>query len=362
MNNTSESGSKYLVGKCMGMCPNAEMRLRQRERLIHPLEMAISENGQRTNIAQARFMVKEFSRSAAGHEIKASDIRPQPVLVKTLRYLLSNACNHTDVRWAKVYQFISDRLQAVQQDMCIQSLCNFQAVRIHQAIVRFYIYAHYRTCEHDLSDFDPYLNKTQLIKTLTIMINMYKDLDLQRDPKEEVSDIYKNARIEAEGLYMLVNFGDTKALQHSLELPEYTRSSELIMLVLQMNLSWVIGNYVRVLRLAAHLPPIFICAFHPHLTSVQRKALKVMSHAYSNKMLAYNKEDLAKTLMFAHPKDLVEVCQHYKIEAAENGIKFKKGSFDEEAALMKSRRVRWIEDKLDALSLSELFLPEDLAP
>lgn len=62
---------------------------RQRERLIHPLEMAISENGQRTNIAQARFMVKEFSRSAAGHEIKASDIRPQPVLVKTLRYLLS---------------------------------------------------------------------------------------------------------------------------------------------------------------------------------------------------------------------------------------------------------------------------------
>lgn len=59
-----------------------------------------------------------------------------------------------------------------------------------------------------------------------------------------------------------------------------------------------------------------------------------MSHAYSNKMLAYNKEDLAKTLMFAHPKDLVEVCQHYKIETAENGIKFKKGSFDEEAALV----------------------------
>lgn len=52
---------------------------------------------------------------------------------------------------------------------------------------------------------------------------MYKDLDLQRDPKEEVSAIYKNARIEAEALYMLVHFGDTKALQHSLELPEYSR-------------------------------------------------------------------------------------------------------------------------------------------
>lgn len=59
-----------------------------------------------------------------------------------------------------------------------------------------------------------------------------------------------------------------------------------------------------------------------------------MSHAYSNKMLAYDKEDLTKTLMFAHPKDLVEVCQHYKIEVAENGIKFKKGSFDEEADLV----------------------------
>lgn len=62
---------------------------RQREQLIHPLEMAVGSNGERMNYAQPRAMVKEFSRSAAGHEIKASDIRPVAVLVKTMRYLLT---------------------------------------------------------------------------------------------------------------------------------------------------------------------------------------------------------------------------------------------------------------------------------
>nr|XP_053634125.1 uncharacterized protein LOC128689736 [Cherax quadricarinatus] len=86
--------SQFMVGTCLGMCPYAEVRLRQRERLIHPLEMAVNSNGNQLNYVQPRAMVKEFSRSAAGTEIKASDIRPVPVLVKTMKYLLTTKEEH----------------------------------------------------------------------------------------------------------------------------------------------------------------------------------------------------------------------------------------------------------------------------
>lgn len=34
-----------------------------------------------------------------------------------------------------------------------------------------------RTCEHDLKDFDPYLNMKQLAETLSLVMSLYEDLD-----------------------------------------------------------------------------------------------------------------------------------------------------------------------------------------
>ncbi|KAG0713908.1 SAC3 family protein C [Chionoecetes opilio] len=148
----SQDQHKHLVGICMGMCPNAEVRLRQREKMIHPLEMAIDCNGRRLNYPQARAMVKVFSRPAAGQEVKASDVRPVPVLMKTIKYLLTNVCCQNDISWALVYQFVYDRLQAIRQDLCVQGVRNSMALQTYQAAVRFYVYAHYRT-DTDLEDY-----------------------------------------------------------------------------------------------------------------------------------------------------------------------------------------------------------------
>lgn len=168
---------QFMVGTCLSMCPNAELRLRQREALVHPLEMAIGASGEKLKYGNPRMMVKEFSRSAAGNEIKPSDIRPLPVLAKTVKFLMTNSCCRSDMPWALVYQFVNDRLRAVRQDLCVQGVRNVDCIKLHLASIRFYVYAHYRTCEHEVADFDPYLNKKTLMETLTLILSLYRDLD-----------------------------------------------------------------------------------------------------------------------------------------------------------------------------------------
>ncbi|KAG7176218.1 SAC3 family protein C-like [Homarus americanus] len=454
----TKNTSKFLVGSCLGMCPYAEQRLRQRERLIHPLEMAVDSNGGRLNYVQMRAMVKEFSRSAAGHEIKASDIRPLPVLVKTVKYLLMSACCRQDVSWALVYQFVSDRLHAVRQDLCVQGVKNDMSIQVYQAAVRFYVYAHYRTCEHGLSDFDPYLNKKHLTETLTLVISLFQDQDKDKkepcvdtkrfgdamsvcsssdedddeeardnpddkedaneskivqdtktsekdnvsgrtesnvtnlrnpevshirdeDPGDEdtetardlnededwrnLSDMSRRTTVpregrrgesrnvvitdytlreEAEALYLLVNFGNEEALLHVLELPKHIRFSQLVSIVTEMNFAWLTRNYCRVLRLAAFLPPLFLCAFHPHLTMIQKTALGILSRAHSSKGLVYRQDDLAAILLIPSSQDLADACRHYGL------------------TVMKLSRVKWVDDKLNTIQLPELLLPAGRSP
>ncbi|XP_045615479.1 SAC3 domain-containing protein 1 isoform X2 [Procambarus clarkii] len=459
-----EDTPRFLVGACLGMCPYAEVRLRQRENLVHPLEMAVDSNGGRLNYVQPRAMVKEFSRSAAGHEIKASDIRPLPVLIKTMKYLLTSVCQRQDVSWAVVYQFISDRLRAVRQDLCVQGLKNFTCIQLYLAAVRFYTYAHYRTCEHDLNDFDPYLNKKHLIETLTLVISLFQDQDTEerehkinnasfrddelfsnnwddsdeeelwsngsedtseskivqdakiseknsipkrteteesqsqsqsseadieevvrdlngagisksstdteqassslstdrREEREHIMISGYSSREEAEALYLLVNFGNEEVLKHAIELRKDIRCSELVSLAIKMNIAWISCNYCRVLQLSTSLPPLFLCAFHAHMTMIQRTALGILSKAHSSKGLVYKQEDLAALLYFPSTRELKEACRHYGLTVTDEGVIFVKSAFNWNTPMMKPMRVKRIEDKLTNIQLSELLLPNGL--
>ncbi|KAK8386235.1 hypothetical protein O3P69_010737 [Scylla paramamosain] len=455
----SKDEHQHLVGICMGMCPNAEVRLRQREKMIHPLEMAIDSNGQRLNYPQARAMVKMYSRPAAGQQIKATDIRPVPVLMKTLRYLLANVCCRKDVSWALVYQFVSDRLQAIRQDLCVQRGRNVMALQIYQAAVRFYIYAHYRTCEHELKDFDPFLNMKQLVDTLSLVMSLYQELDLvssivapdkvdltdytsfngyDEESEEEDSDsdskvddgaetkIVQDSKASEKGtssggetipglegdnntvgdhddnssgsgsvkagntqerekvlpserknkkqyhgdtvscsslqeegvaLYMLVNLGNEETIMNVLRLHQNIKCSKLVSLTLKMNLAWLSHNYYRVLKLSTCLPPLCQCAFHIHLTVIQRKSLSILNQSHSCKGQSYSLEQLSEMLLYNNSDHLAEACTHYGLPAMNGGVVFTKGKFNYEASLMKPRHTRRIEDQLATVPLPGLLLP-----
>lgn len=434
------------------------MQRRQREKMIHLLEMAVDFNGQRLNYPQAQAMVKMYSRPAAGQQVKAADVRPVPVLMKTLRYLLGNVCCRKDVSWALVYQFVSDRLQAVRQDLCVQRARNFMALQIYQAAVRFYIYAHYRTCEHELKDFDPFLNMKQLVDTLSLVMSLYQELDLvsnigasdeedltdytafndhDEQSQEEDSDsdskvddgaetkIVQDSKASEKGtssagetvsgleedsstvrdhdnssgrgsvdtdntqerekvlasegknkkhyhgdvvsctslqeegvaLYMLVNLGNEEAIMNVLRLCQNIKCSKLVSLTLEMNLAWLTHNYYRVLKLSTCLPPLCQCAFHIHLTVIQRKSLGILNQSHSCKGQSHSLEQLSEMLLYNDSDHLAEACEHYGLPATSGGVIFTKGKFNYEAPLMKPRHTRRMEDQLAAFPLPDLLLP-----
>lgn len=70
------NSDNYIVGTCVTMCPIREVELRKTNRLVHFYEK--------------RFLVKEFSRSAAGIKRPSPcDIRTFEALVETLEYLFN---------------------------------------------------------------------------------------------------------------------------------------------------------------------------------------------------------------------------------------------------------------------------------
>ncbi|KHN77114.1 Germinal-center associated nuclear protein [Toxocara canis] len=162
---------------CMQMCPDSEISFRNENGLVHILEMdqpfAERQQNDAGNGAQRRSvrrrgnplkMVKEYRRSVAGVEkVKPTELRPYSVLMDTITYLLrivsEQPCQDT---WPHVYEFVSDRLRAVRQDMVVESLDVERGIRLLEAMIPFYVEAEYR-CEFTrCPTYDRKLHLTQL--------------------------------------------------------------------------------------------------------------------------------------------------------------------------------------------------------
>ncbi|KAL7631519.1 UNVERIFIED_CONTAM: hypothetical protein RMT77_018178 [Armadillidium vulgare] len=163
----------FLTALCLTMCPHAEIQLRLKSNLGHKLEKRVI-NGVRTEFTDSQLMVKEFSRSSAGHIIKASDVRPVPVLVKTVKYLFDVVCSFEDVSWQEIYHFVSNRLRAVHQDVIVQGGSGEEVIHIFSSAARFYVYSHYRLCENNCNAFDPHLNLQQLREVFLTILPMIR--------------------------------------------------------------------------------------------------------------------------------------------------------------------------------------------
>ena len=70
--------SDYIIGKCDTMCPQSEVELRKKHKLVHYFEI------------EQKIMIKEFSRSAADKQKPSpKDIRTEVALHKTLDFLFN---------------------------------------------------------------------------------------------------------------------------------------------------------------------------------------------------------------------------------------------------------------------------------
>lgn len=120
----------FLIGTCPDMCPAKERAMRARLGDLAPFERYGGDKHRTTS----SLAVKKFSRTIVASETRPPDLRPLPVLQRTVRHLaglLDDTWHSPAVR----YDFFFDRSRAVRQELAMQRIRGLQAIPLYEAIV-----------------------------------------------------------------------------------------------------------------------------------------------------------------------------------------------------------------------------------
>ncbi|XP_034247328.1 SAC3 domain-containing protein 1 [Thrips palmi] len=385
----------FIKGTCELMCPVSERKMREREKLLHPLERqtqpvlpgeAVSErshsskgkiylNRNENYRADPDKIVKAFSRSAAGHKMPSpSDLRPFPSLMKTVSYLIEKvaSCEIEASAWVDRYNFVTDRLRAVRQDMVIQGLPAAECIKLLVPMVKFHVFAGYWLCGKPIHLYDPKINGsflTECIKRLLVMYNAVKGMEHPGSkPKGENTSTQEtehcnNTEHLMNALYLIIGLGNPEVLNQASEKLLYLKDCKccVMHLAFQISLASWRGNYVKVCSSMKTLTPLLCMAAALHLPSVRRHALMVMTTAYSNKVLKFPAALLQQHLLWEDRHQVYKECQHYgipvdKSQNTEPSVHFQKGTFDLNAKQIQPSRLFWIDNHLSNSTVAEILL------
>lgn len=318
----------FIIGFCRDMCPEAEVRMRTQKRLIHKLE---SGPGLKP--------VKEFKRSAAGmREESGSDIRTPDVLQTTVTYLFNEILPKE--KSLENYDFLANRLRAVQQDLFKQQCTAKIALPIIEPIVRYYAWASFWYSEEPA--FDRHNHEILLLESIKDCLRLSDECNFP-------------ASIDIEAMYILYALGEQDPLLRVLKTP-CKQKHPLLMQAYRLSLFWFLGNFVAVCLMIKQLPLLLaalICV--RHLVIIQRHGLEVMSTAYSCKNTITPLHSLVHSHLFTTEVDAEDSCHFYGITIQNGGIVFRKSSFNPKAQMKSFKRPAWILKKFANLDLSNLF-------
>ncbi|XP_059168226.1 SAC3 domain-containing protein 1-like [Physella acuta] len=350
-----EVGNAKTKGLCETMCPRQEIMLRTREKLVHPFELTLDRSDKYPGRlgADEATMVKEFSRPAAGRaDTEPRNLRPAPVLKKTVTYLYETIIPKEHPAWNNVYDFVFDRLRAVRQDMVIQGIVGVDAIELLEKIVRFHLYAAYRLQDTTLSEFDPVINKQHLLECLKRLLYLY-----------QVTPGKHEHRVEMESVYLLDNLGDVHAMTHYLHLDPALRKSPLLFQCYRISDAYVQRNYVRALRLIWKLPcAMCLCAVSRHLHSLHINFLQILSSAYSVKNCRFPVHYLTLLLYTDSEKETNDLCMQCGLidmfdNTSQEYICFNKASFHIPKELKQTpSRIAILDKMLQTSDISYLLL------
>eukprot|EP00850_Spirogloea_muscicola_P021114 SM000237S08131 [mRNA] locus=s237:23706:26561:+ [translate_table: standard] len=229
------------------MCPEAERSTRER---LHDIAGPERLEGQPYRTSR-ELAVKKFCRTFSGISVSPSDIRPLPVLERTMQHLLGIMDDHR-YPLAETYAFLCDRMRAV----------------------RFHILAGFELRGAHVQHFDAHLNLQQLSKSLCSLLNLYTTEIDNEDPASAPG-------AEFFAYYVLLNMGSSA----DMEVPTSgsCRSGDYC-------------HFFKLLQTATHLEA---CLLHHQVDLMRLIALRVISTAGS-KDHPYPLLDLAKLLVLQY--------------------------------------------------------------
>ncbi|KAG6919686.1 hypothetical protein DXG01_002629 [Tephrocybe rancida] len=204
-----------IVGTCTDMCPRFERYRRERENNLFQWETIPG-----TKRVDHKRAVKMYER-AAGDKTLPSDLRPPPVLKRTLDYLFHDLLPRGG--FSATYDFIRDRSRSVRNDFTMQHSYGPEAIECHDRCARFHVLALH--LGRGIPGFSIPLEEQQLMNTLQSLKEFYEDQRGRYDSPTE---------LEMRVYHRLIHIRDQKE-RHE-DIPEHISSHPVFELTTQFRL------------------------------------------------------------------------------------------------------------------------------
>ncbi|CAM6087046.1 unnamed protein product [Calypogeia fissa] len=296
----------HTVGTCPDMCPSKERLQRERLRDLAVFER-VSGDMRKTSKDLA---VKKFCRTVVASELESTDVRPLPVLLRTLQYLLG-LLDDPEFTFDIIHNFLFDRTRAIRQELGMQRILDLQTVTIHEEIVRFHILS-----EHELRDlnrkrskqFDTHLNLQQLSKSLHSLLNLYVSLGGN-------GGAHFTNEAEFHAYYVLLNLGNHgrfHAEPLSLwfpNIPSHVLEGPPMQFARKALRCYRSNNFIGFFRLVKKATYLQACLMELNFVSVRAAALEMLNIA-EYKLHPYPLSDLAEQLILKE-SEVEELCMYY---------------------------------------------------
>ncbi|KAF9951101.1 hypothetical protein BGZ72_007308 [Mortierella alpina] len=364
------------IGTCNDMCPEFERHEREYQQSVEKFEKIPGME----SIDHSR-AVKAYSRPAAGADQPLpSDVRPPPVLLSTLDYLITDIVAPGDL--SDSHPFVRDRTRSIRQDFTLQNNRGIEAVQAHEIIARYHILCIHQLCEND--NFSAQQEMEQLRKVLTSLQEFYDDLRSEgvRCPNEA----------EFRAYHILSHLHDPDMMRQAQQLPSHIFTSPYIQVAAEMHTLTRRNNDIRRrAKIQSAASPNFFsrffkmiagpattylmaCLMETSFADIRKGALKALNKSYLHQHGGFPIEDLVNILGFDDQDECIANCQEYGLELifdqGHAGVVFGKKDeltrrrlFDDGKPLMKQHRnERIVEAKRQNYTTAQIIYGDTPAP
>ncbi|XP_008438746.2 SAC3 family protein B isoform X2 [Cucumis melo] len=278
--NDALESSSIIIGLCPDMCPESERGERERKGDLDHYERLDGDRNQTSKL----LAVKKYTRTA---EREAILIRPMPVLLKTIDYLLDLLSQPYDEKFLGIYNFLWDRMRAIRMDLRMQHLFNENAITMLEQMIRLHIIAMHELCEFSKGEgfaegFDAHLNIEQMNKTSVELFQMYDD--------HRKRGIIVPSEKEFRGYYALLKLDKhpgykVEPAELSLDLakmtPEMRQTAE-VKFARDVARACRTSNFIAFFRLVRKASYLQACLMHAHFAKLRTQALASLHSGVQN--------------------------------------------------------------------------------
>ena len=333
----------YLSTSAFELCLREEADRRQLTRALSVYEMAPGSEplGTERPVYKAEWVVKEYTRSAAGLD-QSGDVRRGPVLSRTLDYLFTNILDvdrsnpghytnpphSSQHRFIDIYRFISNRARAVTKDYKIAGETGTaRYIQDLERIARFHILSeaeglNYLQMEEESLRFEAALNFKRLENILISLEEAYRQVPGDHANEAEFIAYKLLMRIDNQRLVQkwIKDSGDG------------LRRHPLVALAEQAVRYYHTDNYSAFFSLLSQAPFLLAALLTLSFDKMRLHALLAMQQSYSESDVI-PLEAFQSWLGFSDQEETEEYLSFRGLEAMEGGVRLKGVELNEEKFL-----------------------------